>query len=149
MRTLTILIFSLIISTCTFAQKGKRDQFKALKVSFITEKLNLTEKEAQKFWPIYNAHEQNMHKYRYSGFRSLRQKLKDNYNSLSEEDAQDYLNKFIELENKIHEEQTLLISKLRNVISAKKIIALKSAEEDFKRKMIDQFRKGRKGMHHN
>ena len=33
---------------------------KALKVAHITEKLDLTEKEAQQFWPIYNAYDEKM-----------------------------------------------------------------------------------------
>ena len=132
------------------AQKGKWDQIKALKVSFITEKLNLSEKEAQNFWPIYNAYEQSMHKYKYSSLRKLRHNIKDNYNTLTEEEAQKHLDKYIEIENKIHTERNNLVSKLRTVLPAKKIIALKSAEEDFNRKMLDQFRKHRKGgMNHN
>lgn len=147
MKKLAIIIFSLMISLSAFSQKGKREQLKALKVSFITEKLNLTEKEAQSFWPIYNAYEQNMHKYRYSSLRKLRHEIKDNYNVLTEAQAEAHLNKYIEIENKIHEERNTLISKLRGVIPSKKIIALKAAEEDFNRKMLDQFRKLKKGMH--
>ncbi len=147
MRILTIIICTLLISSSTFAQKGKRDQLKALKVSFITEKLDLSEKEAQVFWPIYNTYDQNMHKYRYYSIRKLRQNIKENYETLTEEEAENYLKKFAELEDKIHKERISLISKLRSIISAKKIIALKSAEEDFNRKMLDQFRKHKNGMH--
>ncbi len=36
------------------------DKIKALKIAFITEKLNLSEKEAQQFWPIYNSYHEDM-----------------------------------------------------------------------------------------
>jgi len=40
------------------------DRVKAYKIAYITDQLSLTEKEAQKFWPIYNAHEELMRKFR-------------------------------------------------------------------------------------
>lgn len=143
MRLVTILICSILISSTVFAQKGKREQIKALKVSFITEKLNLTVKEAQLFWPIYNAYEQDMHKYKYISLRKLRQNVKENFETLTDKQAEHHLDQFIELENKVHQAQSDFMLKLRGIIPAKKIIALKSAEEDFKRKILDQFRKYR------
>ena len=37
--------------------KGK-EKIRAYKVAFLTEKLNLSAKEAQKFWPLYNEFDQ-------------------------------------------------------------------------------------------
>ena len=34
--------------------KDKREKIQALKIAFITQKLELTTDEAQKFWPVYN-----------------------------------------------------------------------------------------------
>jgi hypothetical protein len=46
----------------TFARQPERsrqswEQLRARKISFITEKIQLTPEEAQKFWPIYNQSE--------------------------------------------------------------------------------------------
>ena len=50
-----ITVIAFLISALTFAQCGKfRDQIKASKVAFITNELNLTTTEAEKFWPLYN-----------------------------------------------------------------------------------------------
>lgn len=143
MKLFLIIISSILITTSATAQNEKRAQIKALKVSFITEKLNLSVKEAQLFWPIYNAYEQNMHDYKFAKLRKLRKNVRDNFTALTNHEAEAYLNEFIDVENKIHTERNTLISKLRSVISAKKIIALKAAEEDFNRKILDQFRKRR------
>jgi len=35
----------------------RREKVKALYVAFITQKLNLTSDEAQKFWPVYNQYD--------------------------------------------------------------------------------------------
>ncbi|WNH07893.1 hypothetical protein [Thalassobellus suaedae] len=48
MKKFILPLFVLLLSLSTFAQKG-RDKIKALKVSFITERLELTEQEAQQF----------------------------------------------------------------------------------------------------
>ena len=53
-----ILLLTLILfSTISFSQ-DKHEQIQALKVALITEEMNLSEIEAQKFWPIYNAFEE-------------------------------------------------------------------------------------------
>lgn len=146
MRIITIFIFSILISFSANAQHNKkRGKIKALKVSFITEKLNLSEKEAQEFWPIYNAYENKMHEFRYIGLRSLRKEIKENSESMSEDRANELLNKFIEIEDSTHKERTQLITKLKGVISAKKIIRLKATEEDFKRKILDQYKNHKRG----
>jgi hypothetical protein len=52
-----IFIVVLVFSTFTalYAQDGEKIQ--ALKIAFITQKLELTTDEAQKFWPVYNQYE--------------------------------------------------------------------------------------------
>ena len=55
-----ILLFLAGIFTTTMAQEGEGNgreggaRIEALKIAYITKKLNLTTEEAQKFWPIYN-----------------------------------------------------------------------------------------------
>ncbi|MEL7588220.1 MAG: hypothetical protein AAGU19_16040 [Prolixibacteraceae bacterium] len=54
-KIITTLTLFFILSG-GFAQPGKHEDFekyKALKVSYMTEQLELTPQEAQQFWPIY------------------------------------------------------------------------------------------------
>jgi hypothetical protein len=57
MRKLLLIVF-LFISTAYIcnAQDGNKDKEKieAVRTAYITNQLNLTPEEAQKFWPIYN-----------------------------------------------------------------------------------------------
>jgi Spy/CpxP family protein refolding chaperone len=143
-RLLPILLF--LITTSIFAQQNRGDRhkkIKVLKIAFITEKLDLTEDEAQKFWPIYNAFDERTSKIKFQDIRKIRYELRRDIETLSEEKANNLLNIFIEAENKLHNEKVQLVEKLRNVISAKKIILLKSAEEDFNKKMLEQYQKRR------
>lgn len=141
-KLLTILL--LLLSLNVVAQKH-RERVKALKVSFITEKLDLTEKEAQKFWPIYNEHDQQLVKIRYNDIRSIRREIKNNIDSMTDAQANDLLLKLDAAENKLHKLRLEFSKKLVGVISPKKIILLRIAEEDFKRRMLDELKRRKKG----
>ena len=142
MKTTLFYISIFLISVSSFAQPN-RERIKALKVAHITSKLNLTEKEAQQFWPIYNAYDENTSKIKHEDIRRIRQEIGQNSGSLTNKEANDLLERFIDAENKIHFERTQLVEKLRKVISSQKIILLKVAEEEFNRKILEQMKKMR------
>lgn len=142
MKTYLLNILLILFCFKAFSQT-RHDKIKALKVSFITEKLDLTSKEAQQFWPIYNAYEEKTSQIRHNELRSIRRDVKENLSTLSDVEAKDLLDKLVAAENKLHTEDVNLISNLRPILPAKKIILLKAAEEDFKRKLIDEFKKRR------
>lgn len=58
------LLLILTILTGTFfnagAQGKMEEKIQALKIAFITEKLQLTSSEAQQFWPVYNSYEKEI-----------------------------------------------------------------------------------------
>ena len=53
---ITLLLFS--ISFQVFSQKGEK--IESLKIGYLTNKLNLDAKTAEKFWPIYHQYENEM-----------------------------------------------------------------------------------------
>ncbi|WP_341216376.1 sensor of ECF-type sigma factor [uncultured Wocania sp.] len=143
MKTITLFIFTLFISFSILAQEkrgDKHEKIKALKIAFITEKLDLTEKEAQQFWPIYNLHDDNINQIRQKKLRKIHYEIRQNKDDLSENQAANLLNRLTTAENNIHKERLQLTTKLKSIISAKKIILLKVAEEEFKHKMLKQFK---------
>jgi len=141
MKKIIILIL-LLTSVSSFAQQ-RRDRVKALKVSFITERLDLTEAEAQKFWPIYNASDENSTKIKYGEIGGIRRELNDKKDALTDTKANELLNKLVDAESRLYKENVELINKLRKIISPKKIILLKDAEDDFNRRLFEQFKKWR------
>ncbi|MEP6583661.1 MAG: hypothetical protein ABJA90_05330 [Ginsengibacter sp.] len=50
--------FSIVYAQADDDPRGEKIQ--ALKIAFITQKLNLTTDEAQKFWPVYNQYDQEI-----------------------------------------------------------------------------------------
>jgi len=139
MKQLLSLLIALLFISTVFAQHPKRKKIKALKAAHITAELNLTRSEAEKFWPVYNASEEKHHQLRNES-RQLRRKLKDDFNTISENEAKIILKKSIDLQNRMHQERNKLTSDLIQFLPAKKIILLKKAEEDFTRKLIQKFK---------
>lgn len=55
--------FSLLLGLKLQAQEEKRPEagrIEALKIAYLTRKLNLSTEEAQKFWPVYNSYANEM-----------------------------------------------------------------------------------------
>lgn len=68
-RIILILIIALGASVVTVAQdddgkEGAGSRIEALKIAYLTKKLNLSTDEAQKFWPIYNQYVSEIRKTR-------------------------------------------------------------------------------------
>ncbi|CAH8290651.1 hypothetical protein EV196_107150 [Mariniflexile fucanivorans] len=137
MKKLTSILFILSFSLITMAQSN-RDKIKTLKIAFITEKLNLSEKEAQKFWPIYNTFEEENSKLKSEAYEARK---KIDFETISEEQAKQILKESRLKDNQRQALENEFFNNLSKVISAKKIILLHKIEDDFKRKMFDEYKK--------
>lgn len=142
-------IFPLLIafiSLNAFAQDGpfvrkKKEQIKALKVAFITDELSLTPDEATKFWPLFNAFEdkqQEIKKQKLKGY--LNRMDDDSFDNLSEKEASTMLAQMESTEDELHQLKKKFVTSLKGVISPVKILKLKKAEENFNRKLLQQYR---------
>jgi Spy/CpxP family protein refolding chaperone len=143
-KILPILIA--FVSLNVIAQNGpifrkKKEQIKALKVAFITNELALTSEEATKFWPLFNAFEekqQEIKKQKLKGY--LNRVDNDSFDNLSEKDAKTMLVQMESTEDELYQLKKKFISNLKGVISPIKILKLKKAEENFNRKLLQQYR---------
>jgi len=67
---LIILAFSFLIG---LAQNGSR--LEALKIAYITKRLDLSPEEAQKFWPIYNQYAEELKRARQDAIRNNKSEI--------------------------------------------------------------------------
>ncbi|RZJ67578.1 MAG: sensor of ECF-type sigma factor [Flavobacterium sp.] len=142
MKTKQILTILLTFASCAiFAQGGrlkeKKEQLKSVKVAFITEALELTSDEAQKFWPIYNTFEDKQFELRKDKLDAYRKRMNE---SLTDKEASTLLTQMESTEDELHQLRKKLVADLRGVIGPVKIIKLNKAEEDFKSKLLKQYR---------
>lgn len=146
-RFLPLLI--ILMSFSVMAQppnRGKnKERIKALKIAFITERLDLTEKEAEKFWPVYNAFDEKQTKIKFEEMRELRSQGRQGFETMSDKKASELLKKIITAENKLHQNKVDFITDLEPILSAKKIMLLKTVEDEFNRRMLDEFKRRRQG----
>lgn len=139
MKTITSIFFIISFSIFSFSQ-GNRGKIKTLKIAFITEKLDLSEKEAQKFWPVYNTFEEENFKLRRQTFET---KKNIDFETLKEEEALAVLKEMRSFETKRITLKNNFIDDLSKILPAKKIILLEKAEDDFKHKMFEEFKSRR------
>ncbi|TXE10041.1 sensor of ECF-type sigma factor [Seonamhaeicola algicola] len=140
-----IITLLICLITLTINAQHNREKIQSLKVAFITEQLDLTKKEAQKFWPVYNEFDKKSATIKYHEMRTLRQEIKDNVSTLTNEKALDLMTKIESIESRLCALRINFSEKIKTILPPKKVIKLKVAEEDFKRKMLDRYRKHRGG----
>lgn len=141
-----IFILTILLFTCVTlsAQQGRQERIKSLKVAYISEKLALTSKEAQQFWPIYNTYDDNTYQLKNVALRKIKNELQlKGINQMSEKEARSVLTRIEKIEESIYQERKTLVSQLLGVISAKKIILLKKVEDDFNRELLKRLRERR------
>lgn len=140
---LPLLLF--LTSFSFFAQNGKidekREKIKAFKVSFLTTELELTSMEAEKFWPIYNAYDDKQFDLKHLKMKTYLRKLNDdNINNLSEKEAVTLLSQIESTDKELYSLREKYMANLKKILSAKKILKLKKSEDDFNRKLLQQYR---------
>lgn len=144
-KIITLLIF--LISTSTFAQGGKlrerfqqkKEQVKSLKVAYITEELKLTSNEAEKFWPLYNAFEEKQMTLRKDKLKNYLDRA-ENADDLSEKEAATLITQMESTEEELHQLRKKFVASLKGILPSVKILKLKKAEDEFNRKLLQQYR---------
>ncbi len=115
----------------------KKDRMENYQIAFITERLNLTTDEAQKFWPIYNQYRQEVKK--------LRQDAKDQkmVDDMSEAEAEQFIKATFDKDSRELDLRKEFSQKLRGVLSAKKIARLQGLEKEFKKELLERAKERR------
>ena len=138
--TIALILFTLL----SYGQRGNREKIKSLKVAFITERLELTSKEAQQFWPIYNKFEDKRELLRKKERIEIRDKMQE-VSTLSETESANLLDKLISFKEEAEKLDASYVNEIKTVLSAKKALLLLSSEEEFKRELLKRYRQNRGG----
>lgn len=139
MKKIFILASLLLCTSIVLSQDRHHEKIKALKVGYITEQLNLSPKEAQEFWPIYNAYDQKRSDFRDEERDLIRNEGSD-IDNLTEKEASSLVLKLKALELTKDDAEQRYISDLQKTLSGKKILKLYRAEKDFRKKLLHRLR---------
>ncbi len=149
MKKLVLIV--LLISTGLFAQRpngdGQRpnhEKIKAFKTAHITEQLDLTSSEAEKFWPVYNEFDKKLMALREKERSEIMSKLRnDGVDTLTDEEANVIIDRVLVMKTTELEYRKELVANLKEVLPPKKIIKLNRAEESFKRMLLERLKERR------
>ena len=139
--TLLLLLFSTVL----FGQDidNRIERVKALRVAYISDKLELTPDEAQKFWPIFNQFDDKQFDLQRQK-RQLMHKLKpENASNLSDKETAQLMAEDDRIETEIQTNRRQLVKNLQGVIPNQKIIMLRQIEVEFKQKLLNQIKNRR------
>jgi len=146
MKNIVILLMGIFLVMPALAQEEElarqdtkvEEKIKAARIAFITDRLELTPDEAEKFWPVYRE------------FTLKRQELKKQYkdnrknldpNKTIEQNEKDAIELGFKLKQQELDLEKEYSGKLLNVVPAQKVMALRKAEADFRKILIDQIQK--------
>jgi len=139
-----LLIILFLFSIHSFSQpkdKEKREKIRSLKVGFLTTELSLTPDEAAVFWPLYNAFDNKQNEIRSKKTKSLIDKMdNESFAKMNEKEAFALLAQSESYDEDLFQNRRKFISSLKGVISPIKIIKLKKAEDNFNKKLLQQYR---------
>ena len=143
-KIISLVGVALVLTLTASAQKkgeNWQEKVRAERVAFLTTELDLSEAEAQDFWPVYNA----VQKERRDAFKAVHSAAKALSNALKkgEGDTAALLEAYL----KAHEQTTALerssVERFKKVLPIEKVAKLTLAEEKFRHRQIGQLQQGR------
>lgn len=121
--------------------KLDREKIESMKVAFLTEKMDLTPEEAQKFWPIYNQYKNEM-----KALRNEKKELSDDsitdFKSMSDAQALKLIDEKLVLDQKLVDIKKKYHQQYKNIFSPQKVAMLYHADNQFKAFLL---KKGQQG----
>ncbi len=132
-----LIQMAVVLCMGTAALGQNQDKIESFKVAFITQRLNLSAEEAQKFWPIFNELQANL--------KSIKQSSKSQkpIADMSDEEASRFIRESLEAEQKELTAKQNAYAKFKGVISARKIALLRQVEREFKEEMLKRLKERR------
>ncbi|QEC51018.1 hypothetical protein EDD80_101530 [Anseongella ginsenosidimutans] len=143
MKYLKIFLFAcLIFPAAAQAQRPGREEIESLRVAIFTKHMELTAAESKVFWPVYNNFREEMDKL-HRNRRERMGRLRKEIDALSDSQVKT----LVEEEVGYYEKEAVLTRKyneqFKKILPIKKVAKLYTAEEAFKRELIDRLRESR------
>jgi len=116
-----------------------REEAKTLKVGIYTSVLELTTAEAEKFWPVFNAFENEMEAIREEQ-HGIRKKMETSFSDMSDKELEAETDKMMALKLKEAELEHLYYAKFKKVLPIQKVALMHRADMMFKKALLEKMR---------
>ena len=118
-----------------------QERMKAEKIAFLTDAMDLTPAEAEKFWPIYNRSEAE----RRDSFRQMMEAYRALENGIKsgkdEKEIANLMDRYLKAQKAGDDIDEKYVDEYRKILSNKKIAKLFIGEENFRRLQIHKLNK--------
>ena len=152
MKKVISIVFILMLSgSLAFAQRGQhgdkkkgddwREKVRAEQVAFITTELDLSEAEAQAFWPVYN----DVQKQRREAYKATHEAFMALAEGVEGDDAAALLDNYVDAKRKCEQIENESLGRYKAVLPVKKVALLMMAEEKFRHQQIGRLQQGGPG----
>ena len=113
-------------------QEDRMERLETAKIAFLTQRIDLTSREAEKFWPVYNQYQNEL--------KALMQQRKSDMQKQDQLSANDKIDMQLDMESKMLELKKRYTREFGKVLPPEKIVRLFQAEKDFKNELIRELR---------
>jgi hypothetical protein len=141
-----IIVFSLLLFSFVSQSQERhhncdqdKQKIKSEKVSFITEKINLTVEEAQQFWPIYNEFANKSDKL-FEEERGLKRQIRHERDKLSNNELLTIADRLIDIKIERAQLEKEYHIKYKEILSSDKLLSLYEAEFGFRRHLLRKYK---------
>jgi hypothetical protein len=143
-----ILIIAMIVfcsgATATAQQGGHMQRFREEKMKFYNEKLELSEAEARKFWPV----QEDLHNRKMrinEDEKNLLIYYSSNYEAMSDQEIDETIQKYLDLQKRRTELSTEYHHTFVEIIGEKKTMKMYALDREFRIHILNKFRAGEGG----
>lgn len=126
MKKIIYIFFCAFLSLQASAQQST-DKIESVKAAFITQKLDLTPEESQRFWPVYNTYQQDL-KQLLTQKQKERQALKKSGKPVDE----------LKFDTEVLEMRKRYRAEFSKILPKQKVALLYQAEREFRQELIQQ-----------
>ncbi len=131
-----ITLTFVVITGLSFGQRPQgqqfdREKYESARVAFITNRLDLKPEQAEKFWPLYNKHNEEKE----SLMRKMSEINKESEGNISESKAKQLIDRKFDVQKSMLNLDQKFMNDITKVISNRQALALGGANRDFIRQL--------------
>jgi len=135
-KELFIAVFMLSIFITKAQEQTKKEKMEALKIAYIAEKLDLSEAESQKFWPIFNDYQKD----KKAIHGNKKGKEKPNLDEMSDQEIENLINEKVKQQQSTLDLRIEYITKFKTVLPIIKVAKLLEAQKGFRKEILKRMK---------
>jgi len=123
-------------------EEQRFERLQSMKVAYITEELQLTPAEAEKFWPLHNEFEAKRREIAKAMMHEPQKERRPDFENMSDEQISEHITLRFKEERAMIDLQEEYYDKYRKVLPLKKVAKYYESEKRFRSHLLNQIKKG-------